>query len=387
MGWDVQPTYPRGEANFEQYKGALDISSGGTSMFAPDPVFFYTSSGNSYISLKQDWYDTSTPFFITNKGLSISLPVYQTASRWTGSFPSSLAPGQQPPLAILCLNGSQVDAGRDLWLTGIALFLQPSQESTMSYTRCWGADESGQTLFRGALLSFSIPSSLFKHHFRPTSMLVRAGFGCQSLFSWDQTPEVGVVVLNDAGTALSINAAAWDIRPGVFSVHDSRIRSPAQLRTGTSISGAIYRVTRYAEDTGRVEFQFYVLVRAAKRSRPAVVPGEGAKRESEDLFHWRCDLISRPPHELNLMGDYGLWIVGSTPLLLAEILELPMDGIDDGPIDDDSVLVRRKIRDKAIGKDVTVSICVNLTGRACWVTNPAASSIKFLHVTEERLGI
>lgn len=255
----------------------------------------------------------------------------------------------------------------------------------MSYTRCWGADESETTVFRGPLLSFSIPASLLRHHFRSTSMFVRATYGCQSLFSWDQTPEVRVVVLNDAGTALTIGSTG--IVPGAFSVHACRRRNQAQLQTGTSIWGAIYRVSRYAKDARRVDFEFDVLVRAAKRSRSVVAPGEGAERGRDDPFHWRCDLVSKSSEELNPIGDYGRWMVGSTPLTLPEILELPMDGMDDGPIDDDSVLVRRKIWDEERGKDVTVSVCVNLTGRGCWVTSPAASSIKFLHVTEERLAV
>jgi hypothetical protein len=71
-------------------------------------------------------------------------------------------------------------------------------------------------------------------------------------------------------------------------------------------------------------------------------------------------------------------MVGNMPLTLSEILDLTTDEIDDGPIDDHNVLVRRKIRDKESGRDVTITVCVSLVGRSCWVTSPA-SSIKFLH--------
>jgi hypothetical protein len=396
MGWDVQPRFPSQEIDSHDYWGAADISSGATSMFAPDPVFFYTSSRTDYVRLKHDWYDTSTPFFITNKGLSVSLPVHESVSRWPVSFPSLLAPGQQAPLVTLCLNGSELDRGRDLWLKGVALFLAPSQDGFMSYTRCWGKDEHGRQpramVFRGPLLSFSMPSSLFKHHFRLKSMFVRATHGCQSLFAWDQTPEVAVVILSDCKRESDL--AIDNADPSFLSKSITLASSLAdglnwrgQLQTGTLSSGAIYCITRYADDTRRgVNFQFYVLVRAAKRSRAAGTPDEDAGREMEDPFFWRCDLVSKAPKELNRAEDGDRWKVGGRSLTLSEILDLPMEGIDDGPIQDQSVLVRTKDRDKERGKDVTTFICVHLTGRSHWVTNPA-SSIKFLHVTEEKLGI
>ncbi|KAK0751285.1 heterokaryon incompatibility protein-domain-containing protein [Schizothecium vesticola] len=385
-GWDVQPTYTSEELNFGQYQGAADISSGGTSMFAADPVFFYTSSPTSHVSLKHNWYDTSTPFFITNKGLSVSLPVH--VSSRPGNFPASLVPGQQALLVTLCLNGAEQDVGKGLWLKGIAVVLAPSQDSAMSYTRCWGKDESGQTVFRGPLLSFSMPASLFQHHFRLKPMFVRATKGCQSLFAWDQTPEVAAVVLNDAESDLTIDAADPGLhplsRPPASSLA-SRSESQGQLQTGTSSSGPIYCVTRYADDSRReVDFQFNVLVRAAKRSSPVGTPNDDADRETGDPFCWRCDPISKSS-ELSPAEGGNRWMMGNKPVTLSEILDLPMEGMDDGRIGDHSVLLRRSTRDKESGEDVTIIICVSLVGRSSWATN-LASSIKFLHVTEEAPG-
>lgn len=389
MGWDVQPTYTSEELDFGRYQGAEDISSGGTSMFAPDPVFFYTSSRTDFVSVSHDCYDTSTPFFLTNKGLSISLPVNESASRWVGALATPLGSGLQAPLVTLCLSGSELGPGMSLWLKGSAVFLAPLQDDAMSYTRCRGKDEGGplpwSRMFRGHLLSFSMPSSLFKHHFRVKSMFVRAMYGCQSLFAWDQAPEAAVVVLNDAETDLTINAAATGISSGVFSLA-SLSRSSIYLQTGTCSSGLIYRVTRYSQDRRSVEFDFTILVRAAKRSRPVVAPDEDAEGERDDPFYWRCDLISKPSEEQNTAPKARRrWMMGSRSLTLSEILDLPVEGIDEGPIDHHNVLVRRKIRDKESGKDVTVTVCVSLVGRSYWATNPA-SSIKFLYVTEEKQG-
>lgn len=357
-------------------------------MFAPDPVFFYTSSRTDFVSLSHDCYDTSTPFFLTNKGLSISLPVNESASRWSGAFPTPLGNGLQAPLVTLCLSGSELGAGMSLWLRGSAVFLAPSQDDAMSYTRCRGKDEGGQRpwprMFRGHLLSFSMPSSLFKHHFRVKSMFVRAVYGCQSLFAWDQAPEAAVGVLNDAETDLTIDAAETGIYSGAFSLA-SLSRSSIYLQTGSSASGLIYRVTRYSQDRRSVEFDFTILVRAAKLSHPVVAADEDGEEEREDPFYWRCDLISKPSEGQKTAKEDGRWMMGNRSLTLSEILDLPVEGIDEGPIDHDNVLVRRKIRDKESGKDVTVTVCVSLVGRSCWATNPT-SSIKFLYVTEEKRG-
>lgn len=381
--------YTSEELDFGRYQGAEDISSGGTSMFAPDPVFFYTSSRTDFVSLSHDWYDTSTPFFLTNKGLSISLPVNDSASGWSGAFSSPLGQGQQAPLVTLCLSGSELGAGMSLWLKGSAVFLAPSQDDAMSYTRCRGKDEGGQRpwprMFRGHLLSFSMPSSLFKHHFRVKSMFARAMYGCQSLFAWDQAPEAAVVVLNDAETDLTIDAADTGISSGVFSLA-SLSKSSIYLQTGTCSSGLIYRVTRYSQVRRSVEFDFTILVRAAKWSRSVVAPDEDAEGERDDPFYWRCDLITKSWERENIARDSDRWMMGNRPLTLSEILDLPVEGIDEGPIDHHNVLVRRTIRDKESGKDVTVTVCVSLVGRSCWVTNPTASSIKFMYVTEDRPG-
>jgi len=102
IGWDVQPPYTSEGIDFKQYRGATDISSGATSMFAPDPVF-YTSS-DKYVT-EHDLHESSTPFFITNKGLSISMLAHNTArGRWKSHQEPPLWYGEQAPIAAICLN-------------------------------------------------------------------------------------------------------------------------------------------------------------------------------------------------------------------------------------------------------------------------------------------
>jgi len=51
------------------------------------------------------------------------------------------------------------------------------------------------------------------------------------------------------------------------------------------------------------------------------------------------------------------WMMGNKPLTLLEILDLSMEGTDEGLIDYYSLLQNRKMRDKENGRDVNVTVC------------------------------
>jgi len=254
-------------------------------MFAPDPVF-YTSS-DKYVT-EHGLHESSTPFFITNKGLSISMPAHDTVrGRWKSHQAPSLWYGEQAPVAAICFNEIDVYMTSQSfpydteyatgWLRGVALFLAPSPDRSMSYSRTLGSDANGEqaTMFRGHLLSIAMRISLFRHHFRPATMFVRAEYGCKSLFGWDQTPEVAVIVLKDhVKTDLKIRVVESGHYPDHRAFSMTRRPHSNDLRTGTASSGAIYNVIRYTEKGG-FDFSFDFLVRAAKRSRPGAMAGEG----------------------------------------------------------------------------------------------------------------
>ncbi|KAK1834072.1 heterokaryon incompatibility protein-domain-containing protein [Podospora conica] len=422
IGWDVQPMYISDEMDFDRYKEAEDISSGATSMFAPDPVFFY-SSARFYCS-DLSGVDMSTPYFITNKGLSISLPAQNMITRKPGAISSSQVGKEQPPLVNLSLGDNPFIRGAT---TGVALFLTPSRDRLITYSRCFGLDEHGALLpdkvFRGHLLSFTMPFPIFRDSFQMTPMLVRATYGCQSLFAWDQAPEFEVVVLNGTKGNFDIDIAEAGMAPKSTPVAPSltsrsgaepanmRTKNEVQLRKGTECYGAIYRVVRRytMENSNKVDFEFHVLVRAtAKGNRTGSTIDEGGVEDEDsvedndsvgdegsvanswsivkDPAYWRCELITEASTEANppqaSSHDHRYWMMGDRALTLSQILDLPMQGDDNGRIEQRS-FVRLTRETEEHGKRLTLTIRVSLEGQAHWVTNPA-SSVKFLHATEAK---
>jgi hypothetical protein len=383
IGWDVQPPYTTEEVDFAQYQGAADITSGATSMFASDPVFFFASSVT--YDLTHFSYDTPTPFFITNKGLSISLPIHDlTATR------SPYIYGGPAPLATLCIHE------RAKHLTGYALFLAPSSRSKTAYRRAFGKDGEGRfaPMFRGHLLSFTLPLTAFWRYFRsqPNAILVPAAYGCQSLFAWDQTPEVALYLLrSDKEPNLIVEiVASWtdSSRINLFTMRPQTFHG---LQTGAASSGAIYYVTLYADARGyyssaapipddTVVCRFFVLVRAVKRSHAGVTTDKNGEKR-EDPFRWRCELVKdiSTLEEPNPPRSGLRWMMQdseSTPLTFPEILDLPIQETDgQGQFDCHELLVPTES-----GAGV---FNVGLGGPSYWVTNPA-SSIRFLYVTEQK---
>ncbi|KAK5654059.1 hypothetical protein OQA88_7737 [Cercophora sp. LCS_1] len=188
-GWDVRPIGNSAQTlDRTPYQSAQVITSGATSMFAPDPVFFYASS---YIGpYNQGSYVPSVPYIITNKGLSITLNIYdpRPSQRTKKTYF-----GDHQPLGMLTMfySGSSC--------SGVAVFLGGDRITEKTYARAFYTDYEldRSQMFRGHLMAVTLPKKLFEKFFRPTAIFVRQSDTMHSIFQWDQAPGVAVWPLND----------------------------------------------------------------------------------------------------------------------------------------------------------------------------------------------
>jgi len=383
--------------DFHQYQNAPDVSSGATSLFAPDPVFFYASSEVGIYESPEGMplpgfgqANMSAPYFITNKGLSITLPLLDPSTH--AIRPRTLTSrryGDPHPLAMLSVYRRTRDpSGRrhefpSGLCQGVAIFLKAAQHETSTYDRAVEADELGHvsvSMFRGHLMRVTIPWDWFTKYFCDTPMFVPASGKLQSIFAWDQAPDAAIWLLNDFRTEdtlrveLFLGSGPLAYKPAHWSLF------PSLMEKGVTSVGAIYKVTAIYSETKllwskkETIHEAYIVVRAARKST-------ATQGSADTKLRWSCQRIS-PAKELGANAGPPVtvqdrktralvrWDLGrGVNMTLRQILDSdpfsdPTTFHDVGIASERIVLGQRKIM-------------VHLGGTASWVTNPA-SSMRFL---------
>lgn len=402
-GWDVKPAYTDDDYHYRQYTNAPEISSSMTSLFAPDPVFFYASSEVGYYKSSDirvgydddDDGDVSThalgrvsmsePYFVTNKGMSITLPLHDPSVHGTRPQPLTCwRLGDPQPLAMITAHPHAGGVSSSGICEGVAVFLRAVGRKTSTYDRATELDEVGHvsvSLFRGHLMSVTMPLDWFKKYFRRSRIFVPSSRSVQSIFAWDQAPEAAVWLLNDFAPEETLRMELFlSCGPPNYKPDHSPLFPPlfqSLLKRGAASLGAIYKVTysrteplwRMKQTTSKA----YVLVRAVRRAKPFGDPGTS--------FRWGCHSISPAKVENSTdrksqsttdqsreCRDLLWWEFAGQSLTLQQILDTHPDPCPGSVVDDATevllTLGRRKIR-------------ILLGGSAHWVTNPV-SSMRFL---------
>ncbi|KAK0654972.1 heterokaryon incompatibility protein-domain-containing protein [Cercophora newfieldiana] len=393
-GWDVQPMYTGEAIDFYQYKDAPDISSGATSLLAPDPVFFYASNN---IATHPDpdapesnlgRVNISTPYFITNKGLSITLPLLDpsahavrprtlTSRRWGDPQPLAMISAQRHTSSFI--QGQLAEVPSDI-CQGVAIFLKAADREASTYDRAVEPDELGHdsvSMFRGHLMHVTMPWDWFRKYFCDTPMFVPSSGKLQSIFAWDQAPDAAVWLLNDFKTQdtvrieLFLGAGPLKYRPDHWSLF------PSLLEKSIACIGAIYKITtifserRLLRGKREVTHEACVIVRA--------YGGYAANPDSTKVaLRWSCDAIFPSSRgapvtaqdrasRVSVLWDFG----GTTGMTLHQILNCRADQYpQSGSLFVESTASQLIL----LGQR---KVMVRLGGSGRWVTNPA-SSMKFL---------
>ncbi|KAK4451147.1 hypothetical protein QBC34DRAFT_58584 [Podospora aff. communis PSN243] len=381
--------------DFYRYRDAPDISSGATFLFAPDPVFFYASSDVGTYETPDTFgsnlgrVNMSAPYFLTNKGLSITLPLQDpsahavrprtlTSRRW----------GDPQPLAMLSAHRHTADlrAPPDEFPSGlcegVAIFLRAADRETSTYDRAAEPDEAGHesvSMFRGHLMHVVMPWDWFKRYFCDTAMFVPSSGKLQSIFAWDQAPDTAVWLLNDfkqketLRVELFLGSGPLTYRPAHWSLF------PSLLDTGAASIGAIYKLTAiYSKSKlpwGKVEVshEAYVIVRAARNSAAKSTTPQAKLR-------WSCQQVS-PAKPLDGKGGPSItvqdrasralvqWKFRGVSMTLRQILN---SDLFSDPATFHVGAIATEVIDLGQKK-----VKVHLGGTAWWITNPA-SSMRFL---------
>ena len=339
---------------------AAGIGSAATSMFAPDPVFFYGSGDVEDAPSERPVARNATPYSITNVGLSITLALYERREAnekpllggWSGYRPAALA-------VVAARKGLFVGERITTIISGLAvpLYRQRRQVYRRRGRYQHGAPES----YTNRVLRFTVEQILFDKYFDQRDIFVPAG---EQQFSHqhDDPIQVGVWCLEQSG-APRIKLVLGGAPPyGWFFPQEGTIVpdeycgvDPAAARLSRKTGHAIGAVFKVAA-AGRPQ---YVLVRGFPR-------GAGS-------FGWevRQTKIADPR---DVERDY-LWAFGGEQLRLDDILALPEEPGRDMVVED----VDEKRVDLFEGGNVIPVATVTLAGKARWLCSPD-SDIRFLCV-------
>ncbi|KAK1760340.1 hypothetical protein QBC47DRAFT_366904, partial [Echria macrotheca] len=350
-------------------------------MFAPDPIFFYAYSRMPPHAASQ----SKVPYFVTNKGLSITLPTYNPF-RGGQEYRGTL--GERLRLAMLTEYHGAIDPGDILgqteFRTGVATFLGVRNLENKIYERDvpsdYDFDDLTPEMFRGFLMGIRLPTLLFHRYFQPSPIFVRGSpYEVESVFSRDRTPKVAIWILNyaEADSVPRIAMLQGAGRVDGRRQHDFGGLSPWLLE-GAVTTGAIYTVSCAAPmqgDQGKTAYyKEYVLVRALKPE--VTLPGLWHKDDkgfNDASIRWRCERLDRVPvWSSNRQQEVPRWKFKGQHLTLSEILSLDVDPFLFGW---ESRCPLRAFPTK----QGTRQMMACLEGRAFWFNDPM-SSMRFLHV-------
>lgn len=380
-GWDIEtPTAFEG-LDFLMYKNAESIGLSSSSMLSPDPIFFYASSGVGQPPAGRP--GVSAPYFTTNKGLSITLPIYHPEYALSGGSGAGFR--EQQPLAMVTVCHSILN--RRAVQIGIGVFLGLLDHRTSAYTRArhWDFRPYDDQFFRGHIMAVMIPWNLFEKYFRPKAIFAPRSLSIKSIFGWDQTPEVAVWLLNGPETEHhpQIELLLPRLRrPDPRDWHEHMGSVPLLLlKRGRAANGAIFKVT-YAHWNTRKKpprREAFILVRATRNDD--FISPLPASRDIHDggwvenqSFRWRCDEVSLIKGSPTASDEGVWWRLHGKEVTLQEALDHQL------PEDPKSFAHESKCflgEARGLGTN-TPHVTVRLEGAAFWLTNPH-SSMKFLH--------
>jgi len=368
LGWDADAVSRSEPLSRHIHSSAQGIGSGASSLIAPDPVLFYASS---LVGLRHMFQaGPPIPYYMTNKGLSITLPLCDI-----GSF-------RRFTLAIVTVGRTQIQ-GQDLFVGG-GLFLAALGLQVSTYSRIPNRkDHNADGFFHGHLVVVTMPWELYKLYFRETPIFVRQLGIVRSIFVRDMVPEAAVCILN--------RPDSQDGNPNIGLFMGAKTRDPfggpivpVSLEQGKVACGAIFRISWRDEFQSPVlspvtgHYEGFLLVRAIKNGdfrpgKPCQFDDGGISAETE-TYQWRCDVVS--PVAATAVEAHSAaticnkrWKMGSRELTLRQALDLPEDPTSFG--------CRQSCEVLTFPYKVNTVLTACLEGTASWISNPG-SSIKFL---------